>query len=493
MSITATCLSLQQSTWRNFTPIQNELARFNPPVLQLIEQITSALPSEILPYLVGGAVRDMLLGHTTHDLDFVLSRDAIQSARRVANKINAAFYPLDPERDAGRLILTEPPFERFVVDFSSWRGSDLESDLRDRDFTINAIALDCHKPDHLIDPLHGAADLLSGVLRPCSSNSLTSDPVQVLRAVRFCVDLALRMLPETTQQIRLALSTITTVSPERIRDELFRMLDGRSPATAIRLLDQLGALAVVLPELDDLKGVRQPLPHIHDVWNHSLAAVQNLDAVFNVLTLQHDPEKSANWAFGLLSLRLGRYRTNLDQHLSEPLNPERSLRALILLAALFHDAGKPHKRSEGSDQEIHFYGHDQLGKSMIRNRAEALRLSKLEIDRLAKIIRQHMRPHLLSQSETSLSSRSIYRFFRDTGEAGVDICLFSLADCLARHGAGLPQDDWIRQLDTVRILLEAWWERQAERISPPALLNGGDLIESLRLILGRSSESCSES
>ncbi len=199
---------------------------------------------------------------------------------------------------------------------------------------------------------------------------------------------------------------------------------------------------------------------------------------------QHDPEKTANWAFGLLSLRLGRYRTNLEQHLSERLNPERSLRALNLLAALFHDAGKPLKRSEGSDREIHFYGHDLQGESMVRNRAEALRLSKLEIDRLAKIIRHHMRPHMLSLSESPLSSRSIYRFFRDTGEAGVDICLFSLADCLARHGAGLPQDEWIRQIDTARILLEAWWERREQKISPPALLNGEDLIKSLQLTPG---------
>ncbi len=460
------------------------LPGFDPLVLQLIERITIALPSETPAYLVGGAVRDMLRGHTTHDLDFVLSRDAIQTARRIAYNLNAAFYPLDPERDAGRLILTEPPFERFVVDFSSWRGADLESDLCDRDFTINAIALDCRKPDRLIDPLHGAADLLSGVLRPCSSNSLTNDPLRVLRAVRFSVNLALRMLPETAQQIQLARSAIKTVSPERLRDELFRILAGRSPATAIRLLDRFGVIAALLPELDEMKGVCQPPPHIHDVWNHSLVAVQNLDAIINVLSPQYDPERTANWTFGLLSLRLGRYRANLEQHLSERLNPERSLRALILLAALFHDAGKPLKRSEGSDGDIHFYGHDQLGESMIRNRAEALRLSRLEIDRLAKIIRHHMRPHQLSQTKSPLSSRSIYRFFRDTGEAGVDICLFSLADCLARHGAGLPQDEWIRQLDTARILLEAWWERREQKISPPALLNGEDLMKSLQLTPG---------
>ena len=451
---------------------------------EILDRLRSLLPANPPVYLVGGAVRDMLLGRTTHDLDFAMEGDAIRLGRRVADALGGAFYPLDTERGAGRVILTQADGSRQVLDFSRLRGPDLENDLRGRDFTINAIALDLHHPQQLIDPLNGANDLHAQQLCACSPTSLSDDPLRGLRAVRLALEFNLRILPETTEQIRQALPNLERISPERLRDELFRILDGPQPDTAMRTLGILGALPYLLPELDRLKGVKQSSPHVVDVWNHTLHVVHKIVEVLNALQLEHDPKKADNWALGLIALRLGRYRQQLHEHLSLPPNPDRSLRSLLLLAALYHDTGKAETGQYDPNGRIRFLEHEQVGAKITAQRAEHLRLSSVETERLEKIVRNHMRPLLLAQADQIPSRRAIYRFFRDCGEAGVDICLLSLADTLGTYGTTLPQPTWIGMLDTVRALLEAYWEYPQEKVSPPALLNGNDLMRAFNLPSG---------
>jgi len=114
---------------------------------------------------------------------------------------------------------------------------------------------------------------------------------------------------------------------------------------------------------------------------------------------------------------------------------------------------------------------------MMRYRAQKLRLSNHEIDRLSSILRHHLRPLLLTQTGALPSRRAVYRFFRDCKASGVDVCLLSLADVMATYGPTLPKDMWISHLDTLRALLEAWWERKETDVAPTALINGNDLIE----------------
>jgi len=454
---------------------------FDPSIEQVIEQIRAALPIGSQGYLVGGAIRDALLGQPIHDLDFVLEKEAIRFGRRVAKRMEAAFFPLDSERDTGRLILNKPPFQRLVIDFAAMRGPDLESDLRDRDFTINAMALDLHQPEDLIDPLGGARDLIDRVLKPCSPSSFVNDPLRLMRAARLSVEYKTRILPETMRQMRPALPGFSRVSPERARDELFRILEGKAPASAIRLLDHIGVLSEVLPEFQKLKGVEQSPPHTEDVWNHSISALQKLQMVLDVLALEPDQGLSANLAMGIVSLKLGRYRPQLHQHLSERLNPERNIRSMIFFGMLHHDIAKPQTRQQGPDGKTTFYRHDQVGSEIMRQRADALHLSNVEIDRLVKIVQHHMRPFSLAQTGRPPTARAQYRFFRDTGPAGVDISLLSMADMLATYGPGLPQTEWGSQVDLIRNLLDAWWEKREERISPPLLLNGDEILDYFKL------------
>jgi len=185
-----------------------------------------------------------------------------------------------------------------------------------------------------------------------------------------------------------------------------------------------------------------------------------------------------------MSVRLGRYRQALEQHMDEQLNPDRSLRALLFLAALYHDSGKPACRQVDEQGRVRFLGHDQDGELRLVQRAQALHLSNLEIERSRLIVRHHMRPFLLGQMEGLPTRRAIYRFFRDTGKAGVDICILSLADMLATYGTTLKQEDWVHHLDMVRNLLEAWWEHPQEQVAPLPLIDGNELMRALQLSPG---------
>lgn len=444
---------------------------------EVLERVGEVVLPQTPVYLVGGAVRDALLGLPTHDLDFALAGDVLGLARRVANHLGGAYFPLDEARQTGRVILSNNPGQRQVLDFAALRGSDLESDLRGRDFTINAMAVALSAPQALLDPTGGAADLHAKRLRACSPTCLEDDPLRILRGVRLAAALQLNIELSTRQLMRQAAPGLERVSMERVRDELFRILGGRRPDLAIRALDLLGAIPYVLPELPTLRGVLQSPPHIHDVWSHTLEILQRLEQVLDVLQSKHDPERVGSWALGLISVRLGRYRTQLHEHFeTAQLNVDRSFRPLLFLAALYHDIAKPQTRTVDEHSRIRFFEHDELGAELAARRAQALHLSNPEIERLRVIIRQHMRPHLLAQTGRQISRRAIYRFFRATGPAGVDICLLSLADTLATYGPGLPQEVWIQQIDVVRTLLEAYWEQPEQSVSPPQWISGNDLL-----------------
>jgi tRNA nucleotidyltransferase/poly(A) polymerase len=450
----------------------------------LLASVQEALPSGQEVYLVGGAVRDALLGRESHDLDFAVPAGGIKLARMIANKLKGAFYPLDVERDTGRVVLVSEDGARISLDFATYRGTDVEADLRDRDFTINAIAYNLGT-ESIFDPLNGGKDLRARLIRACSTESLANDPVRVLRAVRLAAGLGFQIDAETRQKMKQAAGRLRSVSPERLRDELFRILEGPQPGTAIRALEMLGVLPHILPELPALKGVEQPTPHVYDVWTHTLATLNQLEEILAALVPRYDPESTGDLFTGLLVLHLGRYREQFAAHFASSLNTDRSMRALLFFAALYHDIAKPACTSTGADGRIRFWGHDEKGSEMTAARANALHLSNDEIHRLRLNIRNHMRIHFhsnrLEVEHKTPSRKAIYRFFRDAGEAGVDLILLALADTRATHGHTLTQAIWTAELDICRIFLENYWENPTESVSPPRMLDGNELMSEFDL------------
>jgi putative nucleotidyltransferase with HDIG domain len=472
-------------------------ANVRQKILQTLRDLSS--PDQPV-YLVGGGVRDQLLGRPAHDLDFVMPGETLGLARALANRLHGALYVLDEERDTTRVVLGAGHSalnDRLLLDFASLRATDLEGDLRARDFTINAMALNVAQPDRLIDPTGGLADLHEGRIRACSPDSLLRDPVRVLRAIRQALAFHFKIEPETLKLIRAAAPRLSEPSAERLRDELFHMLDGAQVGLAVRLLDQVGALQYVLPELTTLKGVTQTAPHVSDVWDHTLCVVQHLERLEAALVGDYKEDSVADLMVGSAVVWLGRFRSQLAEHFNHRLVPDRSLRALLFFSALYHDIAKPATRTETPEGRVRFLRHDHLGAEMIAERARALALSVAEVNRLEKIVKEHMRVHFLSNAlggitpgtssadSEGLSRRSIYRFFKATGDAGVDVCLLSLADLRGTYGAALPQDLWEVELKTCRELLEAYWEKSKEVVSPPRYLSGHDLMDVFGIKPGR--------
>jgi poly(A) polymerase len=448
---------------------------------ELLDVIRREAAANSPVYLVGGAVRDILRNRPVHDLDLVLTERVRPLARRVANRLGGDFYMLDEERDTARVIDHSPEAGTIFLDFCSLRAPDLESDLRDRDFTVNAIAIELRHPDRLIDPTGGAQDLRAGLLRACSPQSLEHDPVRVLRGVRLSLSLNFDIQPETQAWMRQAAPLLTRISAERQRDELFRMLEGGQVTSAIHLLDTLGVLDLLLPELAALKGVTQSPPHTLDVWEHTLALLSALDAIWAALVGELPVESAPAPLVASALSRLGRYHSALADHFSAALNPNRSLRSLLFLAALYHDIAKPLTRSVEPGGRIRFLRHEDLGAATLVERARGLALSQVEIQRLESIVGQHMRIHLLANTGERPSNRAVYRFFRDAGPAGIDVILLSLADVLATYGDSLPLAVWEAELEIARALCEAWFERPTDSVRPPRLLTGDDLMAALSL------------
>jgi len=199
-----------------YVPLPKSLV-FSP----LFEKIRQIIPAEQTVYLVGGAVRDAILGIASHDLDFVLSGDALRLGRKTADALHANYFPLDDERNTARVILTANDKSRHSLDFATFRAADLENDLAGRDFTINAIAVALSKPQELLDPLGGVTDLKNKHLRACAADAFENDPLRILRGVRLASNYHLRITPDTRRMMKDAVRLLPRVSIERWKPNIF--------------------------------------------------------------------------------------------------------------------------------------------------------------------------------------------------------------------------------------------------------------------------------
>lgn len=476
----------QSSRYKERPEIRFMSASFNLP--PLLEKIINVLPANTEVYLVGGAVRDLLTNRLSPDFDFAVPSNGISIARTVANALKADFMVLDSERDTGRVVIIEGETYTYL-DFAAYRSATLEDDLRDRDFTINAMALNL-RDITIIDPLNGAMDIRARVIRACSPDSLANDPVRILRAVRQAAAFGFTIDKSTRELMKQAADKINNVSIERVRDEVFKILGGPKASASIRALEMLGVLQHLMPELLKMRGVTQSNPHIHEVWTHTLAVVDQLDNLLtSSLRLDFDPEKTSDMFMGLVSLKIGRYREQIAKHFANQLNPSRSHRSLLFFAALYHDVCKPDTKTIDESGRIRFFDHDIKGAEVVADRARAFNLSNDEVERLHTIVRHHMRFHFfadrLEREGQPPSRKAVYRFFRDSGAASVDLILLALADLRGTKGNELTQVTWTAYLDIARILLENYWERPEEVINPPRLVDGNELMKELHLQPGK--------
>ena len=399
-------------------------------------------------WVVGGALRDELLGRPVRDVDIAIAGDPEPAARRLAAEVKGPVFRLSEAFGAWRVI---DHGEQRVFDLSPLQGETIEEDLARRDFSVNAMARP-REGGELIDPLGGRADVASRTLRVLGTAAYERDPLRPLRLARFAAELGFSPDAETERLTRAAAPRVGSAAGERVFAELKRLVIADGVLDGLALADRLGLLESVLPELTALHGVEQSRYHHLDVYDHTLEVLGHLIAI------DGDAEP--------------RVRTVLDETLADELTRGQALR----LGALLHDVGKPATRAVRPDGRVTFMGHDRVGEGMVRALCRRLRTS----ERLSRFVEALTRNHLVLGflvHERPLDRRQVYRYLKRTNPVEIEVTLLSCADRMATQGRKAEQATQIH-LELARELMDAALQWRAA--GPPRLpLRGDELAREL--------------
>ena len=432
-------------------------------------------------YVTGGCLRDALLGRPAHDIDLSVVGDPLDLGRRLADALGGAYVPLHEEFSIARVVLRDENGSH-GIDLLPVRGG-MEADLAERDFSINALAMPLApfvdgKRKPLIDPCGGRRDAERRVVRALREDVFQRDPLRLLRGVRLCAELGFSLEEGTAGLVRRDASLLAQAAPERQRDELLRMLDTPRAAAGLRLADELGLLEGLLPELTAMRGEKQPPEHHWDVFQHSLETVAALDA----LLVSEEPVNQ-HWAplWRHLWAEM-RELPEVEKHFGEQASTGHGRTGLLKLGGLLHDIAKPDTRSIDEDGRMRFFGHAREGASKAVPIVRRLRLSGAEVRLVEIMVREHLRPLQIAKDGPP-SRRALFRYFRDCGDAAIDVLFLSLADHLATVG---PRVEWSGWRGHVAVIKYIMMQRFADETlaTPPRLLSGDDLMEALSLSPG---------
>lgn len=414
------------------------------PALETIRSCVVGTPFEGDLYLVGGAVRDSLLGHTeSDDLDLVTTQPASALVQLLWERGVCDFHPVVYERFGTAMIsvgghkveVVQTRRESYSARSRkpSVQPGTLREDAERRDFTINTLMRSLADWS-VVDPLGcGLADLSAGTLRTPLEPRKTfhDDPLRMLRAVRFRHRFGFAYVDGLAEAISVSVARLQIISAERIRDELIKILVHPSASPALDDLMSLGLLAQFLPEFLPLKGCEQGKWHFLDAWDHTRLVVENL-------------------------------------HQRVPLLGKGTPELVTVLAALFHDVSKPQTRTEPELGEVHFYGHDHEGAKVVRRVLKRLKVSGDTIETVAFLVENHMR---LSNAD-EFGTPAIRRLIRDMGDHLDQLLDLCEADRLA-HKNGLPLTELRQRVEGVRA------ETPATSLESP--LSGEELMKLLSL------------
>jgi poly(A) polymerase len=432
--------------------------------LEIVRHALAGQPA----WLVGGAVRDHLLGRELADIDVVLDGDPQQGARAIARAAesageSAACFALSEEFGAWRVVAHERAWQ---VDVERIRGGSLEADLALRDFTVNAIAepLEGGEP---LDPRGGLTDLRSRRLRLAGSSAFRDDPLRVLRLVRVVVELDLLADQQTIAAAREQASRLAEVSPERVFLELQRIVASKRAPSGLELMEALDATDVVLPELGAMRGVEQSRFHHRDVYGHTLEVLEH------AIALTTDP-----------GCVLGQeHASEVGELLAEPLADGMTRGEALRWGALLHDAAKPATRSvRALDRRVTFIGHDALGAELARDVLGRLRASVRLREHVAGLVRHHLRLGFLVHEPQPLAREKVFVYLCACDPVEVDVTLLSVCDRLATRGSKAEQAIETHVALAQRMLGDALcWHQDGP---PKPLLRGDELARELGIGLG---------
>jgi putative nucleotidyltransferase with HDIG domain len=423
-------------------------------------------------WLVGGAVRDRALGRAGEisDVDVVVDGDPAAAARAVAKAAGrAACFALSEDFGAWRIVARDHSWQ---VDVEPLRGKSLAADLALRDFTVNAIAepLGGGEP---IDPLGGLADVRARRLRMAGPAAFLDDPLRVLRLVRVLLELDLEADADTLREARARAGGLRGVASERVFSELRRIVAAPEAVRGVQMLGELGASAIVLPELEALRGVEQSRFHHLDVYGHTLEVLERTVQLTSPRGLEQPELGPGIRSHAMAAAAL----------LDEPLADELSRGEALRWGALLHDAAKPLTRQvRAGDGRVTFMGHDALGADLARDVLERLRSSERLRSHVAALVRHHLRLGFLVHEPQPLSRRSTFAYLDACTPVEVDVTLLSVADRLATRGDRASESIDAHLALAGRVLGDALrWHREGP---PRPLVRGDELASELGIAPG---------
>jgi len=312
-------------------------------------------------YLVGGCIRDYLLKRKCNDYDFAINADALSFARQIAKVLKGTFVLLEEERATARVVYKSGK-KIINLDFNNLKAKDIYTDLKRRDFTINAIAIDLSSNNiEFIDPNNGLKDIELRLIRVISDKAFKEDPLRMLRAVRLSSELGFVIEKATYEAIVKLNGLISEVSPERITNELYLTLSSQNSSFFITILDKLGLFERIIPEIMFLKRLKQNGYHHLPVWEHSLATLTQLEGI------------ASN-----LNRLFPKWHHKIIGYLNQPISINHNRFVNLKFISLLHDIGKFGTMKQDSSGRIRFIDHEILGAEISSKIAERLKLSTKE-------------------------------------------------------------------------------------------------------------------
>jgi tRNA nucleotidyltransferase/poly(A) polymerase len=455
--------------------IPSTTLRKNLPDPHLIHQLHAfADEQDVQLYLVGGSVRDVLLNRAVTDLDFALDGDTVAFAKTFADRIGEAFVKLEEQPPTARIVIRET---QLSLDFAQFRAETLEADLRLRDLTINAIALDLSslltQPRvNLIDPCNGYRDLEARTLRFPGEQVVLDDPLRLLRVYRFAAQLGFEIPEATISLIRRHKDRLSQVerseiphngiAPERIRDEFVKILDVKNATIYLRQMDEIRLLSQIIPEIEEMRGVQQNDYHHLDVWGHSLLALEMFEAKPIPDTWQP-------------------YRQEIKEYLREHLIYDKRRWQIIKLALLLHDVAKPATKTVNSQGNTRFIGHEKVGAEMAVEITNRLRLGR----KVAKLMNCLVQNHLYLMTNAGGPVRqAMIRFLRNTGDDWLGVLLLSYAVLRASQGTLRQPADASKTEVLMRRIADLYYQEIRPMMTRGRLITGNDIMRRFGLAPG---------
>ena len=431
---------------------------------EIIEKIAAiAKKKRQKVYIVGGFLRDSIMGKDTPDIDFVVFGDAMKFAETVAIKLKGSFINLSKKFGFFRVVIKKE--NRIIrLDFAKSRGKTLSGDLNWRDFIINTLLARVGSPDEIIDKFGAIKDLDRKVIREVNNSIFKYDPLRILRAIRFSSDLKFRLSNNLKKLIKKDRFLLKRVSGERIRDELFKILEYDDCTGYIKLMDKLKIMEVLFPGIVPMKRIKQSDNHHLDVWNHSIETVRLINDSIAIIEKLNKSLKD-----------------NIRKYVSEEITKGRGRTEVIKFAALFHDIAKPEVRKI-IDGKVRFLRHESVGSKIIAKIGREFKLSKKEIKLLKILVLSHLRPGNLVHGE-KITKRAVSRFIADLGNDVFGTVIISLADRLAARGKVVDSKIIERHIEIIKIILDSYQENLIIS-NLPKLISGHDLMDKFCLTPG---------